>query len=302
MKFPKIVADNFQVFNFFLASLIVGILFGWWYLPNSKDLASTNQKSEVDKSVAPSFNEQFKKTLEKSKAQSSPDSPLIKTNPSVMTSIGKPPEVSEANMRPLLPEMPPESLNIPQQNLQPQVAYNNLPPNQAKTYLGHHTFAENPRQRLVTVGKYYDRTESLDQEAANAFWQMQRDAKAQGIQLTIISGFRSIADQEKLFQRQIQRRGSKQAAARLSAPPGHSEHHTGYALDIGDGTQPSADLKFDFQSTPAYQWLARNSHNYGFELSFPPGNSQGVSFEPWHWRYVGSPRSNQIFSFARSNR
>jgi LAS superfamily LD-carboxypeptidase LdcB len=59
---------------------------------------------------------------------------------------------------------------------------------------------------------------------------------------------------------------------------------------------------FYFESTSAYQWLARNAHNYGFELSFPQGNSQGVSFEPWHWRYVGSPRSSQIFAAARSSR
>lgn len=120
-----------------------------------------------------------------------------------------------------------------------------------------------------------------------------------GIRLIPISGFRSVADQVKLFERQIQRRGSEENAAKLSAPPGYSEHHTGYALDIGDGNQPAADLKYEFENTAAYQWLRANAtHGYGFELSFPENNRQGVSFEPWHWRYVGSSEAGQIFAVA----
>jgi LAS superfamily LD-carboxypeptidase LdcB len=152
----------------------------------------------------------------------------------------------------------------------------------------------------IKVGEYYGRSEYLDQEAANAFKKMQIDAQAQGIQLTIISGFRSISAQEALFQKQIQRKGGLQAAARFSAPPGYSEHHTGYALDIGDGSNSSHDLKLSFENTSAYGWLAINAYQYGFELSFPPDNSQGVSYEPWHWRYVLPPRADEIFMAARN--
>ena len=172
---------------------------------------------------------------------------------------------------------------------------------QVKTNFGHFPYAENAKQRLVKVGVYYyDRPAFLDQDVADVFNQMMSDAKAQGVNLIIISGFRTIADQEKLFTRQVQRRGSQQAAAKLSAPAGFSEHHTGYAMDIGDGNSPKTDLKFEFENTAAYQWLAVNAHNYGFELSFPRNNPQGVSFEPWHWRYVSSQKANQIFAVARS--
>ncbi len=168
------------------------------------------------------------------------------------------------------------------------------------TRYGHFQFAEVPRERLMNMGKYYHRTEYLDKEAGIAFQRMKHDAQSQGVKLVLISGFRSIASQRELFTKQIQRRGSERAAAKLSAPPGHSEHHTGYAIDIGDGTKPQFDLKYDFEYTQAYQWLNAKAGNYGFELSFPRNNPQGVSFEPWHWRYIGSERASGIFAQTRS--
>lgn len=168
-----------------------------------------------------------------------------------------------------------------------------------KRSFGHFPYAEDNLQNLVKVGVYYERPAFLDREVAEAFFQLQSQAQKAGIKLIIISGFRSIADQEKLFQKQIQRRGSSEAAARLSAPPGFSEHHTGFAMDVGDGNNPDADLKFTFESTQAYRWLIQNAYLHGFEMSFPRNNTQGMSFEPWHWRYVKSPTASQIFASAR---
>jgi zinc D-Ala-D-Ala carboxypeptidase len=86
----------------------------------------------------------------------------------------------------------------------------------------------------------------------------------------------------------------------LSAPPGYSEHHTGFALDIGDGSRPEADVKFEFENTKAYQWLQANGRRYGLEISFPANNIQGVSFEPWHWRFTSSPYATAVFSVAHT--
>jgi zinc D-Ala-D-Ala carboxypeptidase len=169
---------------------------------------------------------------------------------------------------------------------------------------GHLPYLEDASDRLVSVGSYSSganqRTEYLDKEAAATFTQMKTDAAAAGVSLMAISGFRSIADQEKLFERQIQKQGSKAAAAQLSAPPGYSEHHTGFALDIGDGSRPETDVKFEFKNTKAYQWLQSNGRRYGVELSFPFNNVQGVSFEPWHWRFTSSPYATAVFSVAHT--
>lgn len=169
---------------------------------------------------------------------------------------------------------------------------------------GHLPYLEDDAARLQIVGQFvrddYARDEFLDLETVQAFHQMAIAAKSAGVSLMPLSGFRTISVQAELFARQIERQGSKEAAARWSAPPGHSEHHTGYALDIADGQHPESDLKTSFQDTPAYQWLIANASQFSFELSFPQNNWQGVSYEPWHWRYVGSTRATQVFATARS--
>lgn len=173
-----------------------------------------------------------------------------------------------------------------------------------QTYFGHLPYAENEGSRLVSVGDFvrgtYKREESLDQEAAAAFTRLVTAAAQANLTLQPISGFRSVKDQEQLFNKQVQKQGSTEAAAKLSAPPGYSEHHTGYAIDIGDRNQPDQDLKLTFEGTRAYRWLTTNARTYGFELSFPPNNAQRVSFEPWHWRYVGTSRAAVQFATARN--
>lgn len=173
-------------------------------------------------------------------------------------------------------------------------------PKSTQTGLPTHFFYQENAQNLVEVGIYFNRREFLNREVAEAFKQMQLAAQKEKIEIVPISGFRSIADQKKLFQRQIQRRGSEEAASRLSAPPGFSEHHTGYALDISDSKHHETDLKVAFDSTKAYRWLKDHAAQYGFELSFPENNPQGVAYEPWHWRFVGSPKAQEIFRLARS--
>jgi zinc D-Ala-D-Ala carboxypeptidase len=171
---------------------------------------------------------------------------------------------------------------------------------------GHLPYAEAEQDRLVNIGTYgegeYKRTEYLDRDAAAALDQMIADARAAGVTIIPISGFRSVEQQQKLFERQIQRQGSEAAAATLSAPPGYSEHHSGYALDVGDGTRPKTDVKFEFEETSAYQWMVANAKRYGFELSYPRDNVQGVSFEPWHWRFVNTTQASAMFSVAHSLR
>ncbi|MGG6268216.1 M15 family metallopeptidase [Leptolyngbya sp. AN03gr2] len=168
---------------------------------------------------------------------------------------------------------------------------------------GHLPYQEDVPNRLQLVGQFVRggsaRPEKMDLEAVKAFQEMSIAAKKAKVSLMPISGFRSIKDQTFLFARQTERQGSKTAAAKWSAPPGYSEHHTGYALDIADRQHPETDLKQSFADTPAYRWLVLNAKKFGFELSFPPHNWQGVSYEPWHWRFVGSERSSQIFAVAK---
>lgn len=162
---------------------------------------------------------------------------------------------------------------------------------------GHHFYVEGPSTELVNVGHYRDtgRTVRMRSSAAHAFLEMASAARADGVGIVPISGFRPVSYQKTLFERAVKRYGSEQKASRWVAPPGYSEHATGWTLDVGDESQRGTDIEPSFESTPASRWLQNNAHRFGFELSFPPNNPQGVNHEPWHWRFIGTDEARAAF-------
>jgi zinc D-Ala-D-Ala carboxypeptidase len=164
------------------------------------------------------------------------------------------------------------------------------------TVLGHFRYPEAPTVELKEIGGGL----KLRKSAAAKFQAMVGSAKAAGVNIATISAFRSVADQQRLFfEVKAQRAQVTTKRAEVSAPPNYSEHHTGYAVDLSDANAPGADLKPDFENTKAFKWLQANAPRYSFELSFPQGNTQGVSYEPWHWRYVGDSASLETFYRAK---
>ena len=85
----------------------------------------------------------------------------------------------------------------------------------------------------------------------------------------------------------------------MSAPPGYSEHSTGYAVDLGDARNPATNLSVVFENTAAFTWLQTHANRFHYRLSFPVGNGQGVSYEPWHWRFEGSAEALKTFESAQ---
>ena len=138
------------------------------------------------------------------------------------------------------------------------------------------------------------RTEVLQKDAAAAFDKMRQDAARQGIDLTVVSGFRSTATQQQLWDAQVAKQGSEAAAAKISAPPGYSEHMTGYAMDISG--QGGVDLTQNFQNTATYAWLTANAKNYGFQQSYTKTSTGGAENEPWHWRFEGTAAAQVTFN------
>lgn len=160
--------------------------------------------------------------------------------------------------------------------------------------LGHVAVEEAPVDDLAPV--LADGSVLLRKAAADAFLTMQADARRRGIYLLPLSGFRSVKDQQDVFYGvKAARNQNIRDRAKVSAPPGFSEHHTGYALDIGDASEPGTHLEFDFENTDAFHWLQLNANRYHFELSFPPDNQQGIMYEPWHWRFVGNNHATVTF-------
>ncbi|MDY6940399.1 MAG: M15 family metallopeptidase [Cyanobacteriota bacterium] len=164
--------------------------------------------------------------------------------------------------------------------------------------LGHFPYDIAPVEELEPI--VGDGSIMLRQAAADRYLEMEAAARDAGIFLAPISGFRTLEDQEFLFfEVKAERRQGASERAEVSAPPGYSEHHTGYAIDIGDGNVPATHLSPDFENTEAFRWLEENAPYYSFELSFGPGNPQGVAYEPWHWRFVGDRDSLETFYKAR---
>lgn len=128
----------------------------------------------------------------------------------------------------------------------------------------------------------------METNACIALEKMVAALRAEGMDIIVWSGYRTDADQEYLFDRQIGRQnGDEIKAATISAVPLTSEHQAGLAIDLSvDGS-----LTEDFGTTPQGQWLAEHCAEYGYILRYLPEKTEftGIISEPWHFRYVGSP-------------
>lgn len=121
-------------------------------------------------------------------------------------------------------------------------------------------------------------------------------AKNAGNDIMIASGFRSYEQQQTYFSNYSRVYG-EEAATKFSARPGQSEHQIGLALDIAY-TDRSCYLEICFGDTAAGKWLALHAHEYGFILRYPADKTEitKYQYEPWHFRYVGKPLANALYT------
>ena len=148
-------------------------------------------------------------------------------------------------------------------------------------------------QGVMIVNKTYSLPASYNPggllpETQAAFAEMQEAAKADGYTLTSASDFRSYETQETLYNNYVARDG-KEAADTFSARAGHSEHQSGFTIDVNYAGD-------DFNTTPEAKWLADNCWKYGFIIRYPLGKeaATGFKYESWHIRYVGKELAQKI--------
>ena len=172
---------------------------------------------------------------------------------------------------------------------------NSIQSTQNKSLLGHLPYPEASEEELIlfSPGIY------VHKDIYDNFKEMQFKASQRGISLQLLSGYRSIDLQRDIFyQNKSIRNQTAIERSRDSAPPGYSEHSTGYAIDVGDGNYPNTHFEVEFEQTPAFKWMKRFASKYHFVLSFPPNNKQGVTYEPWHWRFEGTVNALKKFEAA----
>ncbi|MBP3627057.1 MAG: M15 family metallopeptidase [Clostridia bacterium] len=147
-------------------------------------------------------------------------------------------------------------------------------------------------KNLVTIPKKYlnGNRDKMDKDAYPYAKAMVEAAWEDGVELYILSPYRSYSVQQDLFDNKVQRvikegtlkEKAEDEAATVVARPGTSEHHTGLAIDFNS-------VEEDFEDTPMFRWLQENAEDYGFILRYPKDKTDitGIIYEPWHYRFVG---------------
>lgn len=135
---------------------------------------------------------------------------------------------------------------------------------------------------LVDAGRdMFDRPQRMTPDTFKAWQAMQQAAASEGIELKLVSAYRSVEYQCEVIQRKLDSGRQIEEILRSNAIPGHSEHHTGCALDLHTGDDEP--LTESFETTTAFAWLTEHAERFGFYLSFPRNNPAGIDYEPWHW-------------------
>jgi hypothetical protein len=104
----------------------------------------------------------------------------------------------------------------------------------------------------------------VETNTANAYIAMQNAARNAGITLRIVSGFRTMDQQEYLYGCYT---NCNCNSCNLAARPGYSNHQSGHALDLN--TRDSGVLN----------WLNNHADEFGFRRTVPS--------EAWHWEWWG---------------
>ena len=154
-----------------------------------------------------------------------------------------------------------------------------------------HPLAEEPRQLLTAADERYPNI-LLERQAARLLAACIQAAGG-AREIVPVSGWRSQAEQQAIWEDTLQRRGEA-FTRQYVAVPGCSEHQTGLALDIVDASYQILDQ--GQEDTLVQQWLIEHSWEYGFVLRYPNAKSEitGIIYEPWHYRYVGREAAREM--------
>ena len=114
-----------------------------------------------------------------------------------------------------------------------------------------------------------------------------------------VSGWRSLEEQQNIWNDSIKENGTE-FTRKFVALPGHSEHQTGLAIDLGLKQEHVDFICPEFPYTGICQTFREKAPKYGFILRYPKGKESvtGIGHEPWHFRYVGVPHAEIMTSYG----
>lgn len=140
----------------------------------------------------------------------------------------------------------------------------------------------------VTVPKIERKGQTMliDATTQTMYQQLYLEATLLHLNLMIFSAYRDYDYQKSIY--------NQSTDLQYVAKPGHSEHHTGEAIDIAT---TDSGLTIHFENTREFLFLKNNAHRFGFILRYPKEKETitGYAYEPWHFRYVGVEIATYIF-------
>jgi D-alanyl-D-alanine carboxypeptidase len=146
----------------------------------------------------------------------------------------------------------------------------------------------------------------VDERIYDSLTKMLADGEAAGLKFEVRTAYRTLEEQSALFENHVKlymerdnlsREEAVEVVKKIIADPGRSEHNAGLAVDIVSTGHPDL-LDNSFEDTPEGKWLHANCHRYGFILRYPKGKEgiTHISYESWHFRYVGEKAATEIMS------
>ena len=152
-----------------------------------------------------------------------------------------------------------------------------------------------PEEYTVELKEIPGTEQSVDARVYDPLMEMMGAMVSEGLSPVVCSGYRTLDKQEKLFNRKVSafvRQGyskeeSNARARQILSIPGSGEHCLGLAVDFC--SQTYRQLEQGFEETPEGVWLREHAQDYGFILRYEEGKEEitGITYEPWHFRYVG---------------
>ena len=133
----------------------------------------------------------------------------------------------------------------------------------------------------------------IEKQTYEAFLRLKEDLlQNDGIEAALSNSYRTVEKQNEIYQRYTRDFGPDYAA-KYAARPGHSEHHTGLAIDMGiilDG-KFHRSIRDLLSVDHLFRIVHKKLPHYGFLLRYPEGKESitKIGYEPWHFRYIHSP-------------
>ncbi len=150
---------------------------------------------------------------------------------------------------------------------------------------------------LITPAYARDQGMSFDARAVGELNNMLAAADRDGVNLLVISCFRTLTKQTNLYNAEVQKwlnQGysevdAKAKAGTIVAVPGTSDHNLGLAVDLNS-------VEESFEGTAQFRWLQEHAAEYGFVMRYPKDKQDmtKIIYEPWHYRYVGVEHAKKM--------